>query len=71
MTKKKIINELKKFCEHELWATKRFNYNPHDAITRCHGAVMFVINMDDYFDADLARWWNDKMLPQFRELERR
>lgn len=71
MTMKKIIYELKNFCEHELWMVKHLNLNPHKAETRCFGAVMFVINMDNYFYEDLTKWWNNKMRPQFEELKRR
>lgn len=40
--------------------------------TRCYGIIMFAINelFDDY-NEELAKWWDDEMLPKFRELERR
>ena len=69
MSKEQIATKLKEFCKHELWAVKRFGYDPHAAVTRCYGAVMFVINMDG-FDDELGTWWDDEMLPKFRELER-
>ena len=68
MTKEQIANKLKEYCKHELWAVDHFGYDPHAAVTRCYGAVMFVINMDD-FDDELGKWWDDEMLPKFRELE--
>ena len=39
--------------------------------TRCYGVIMFAINelFDDY-NEELAKWWDDEMLPKFRELEK-
>jgi len=40
--------------------------------TRCYGVIMFALNelFDDY-NEELAKWWDDEMLPKFRELEMR
>ena len=42
------------------------------SIHRCYGVIMFAINdlFEDY-NKELAEWWDDEMLPRFRELERR
>lgn len=42
------------------------------SIHRCYGVIMFAINnlFEDY-NKELAEWWDDEMLPKFRELERR
>lgn len=69
MTKEQIANKLKEYCEHELKMVKRFGYDPHAAVTRCYGATMFVINDIDDFDDELGKWWDNEMLPKFRELE--
>ena len=60
--------KIKEYCYHELEMCKRWGYDPQQALTRCYGAVMFVINMDG-FDEELGKWWDDEMLPKFRELE--
>ena len=70
MTKEQIANKLKEYCEYELRNVEHFGYDPHTATTRCYGAVMFVINIDD-FDEELGKWWDNEMLPRFRELEMR
>lgn len=47
----------------------------HNALTRSFGILMFAIN--DLLDYDseesltIQKWWDDEMLPKFRELERR
>lgn len=71
MTKEKIIEELKAYCEYEYNLTKMGGYDIQSSVTRCYGAVMFVINMNDSFDAETGKWWDDEMLPKFRELEER
>lgn len=47
----------------------RFKLNPTQAIDRCYGVVMFVLNaiLDEY-DESLADWWDNEMLPKFRNL---
>lgn len=64
-----IKQKLKEYCEYEIKCVQNLGYNPHEATTRCYGATMFVLNMDNY-DEELAKWWDDEMLPRFRELER-
>jgi len=70
MTKEQITIKLKEYCEHQLQEVDRFGYNPYAAVTQCYGAIMFVINMDN-FDDELNKWWSDEMLPKFRKLEER
>lgn len=60
--------KIKAYCEKEYENVLKWGYNPHEAMTRAYGAIMFVINYHDY-DEDLAKWWEDVMLPKFRELE--
>lgn len=40
--------------------------------TRCYGIIMFALDtlFDDY-NEELGKWWDNEMLPKFRELERR
>ena len=47
------------------------NYNIKSAIDRCYGVIMFGCNVlfKDY-NEELAKWWDDEMLPKFRELEK-
>lgn len=69
MTREEITNKLKEYCNYEIDCVKRHGYDPHNAVTRCYGAVMFVLNLDD-FDDELGKWWDDEMHSKFRELER-
>ena len=63
-------DKVKKYCEWEYMNASKRGYNPHEATTRCHGALMFVLNFtENTYDKDLADWWDDEMLPRFRELE--
>ena len=64
--------KLKNFCRQEYSNCKNWGGDVEKAIDRCYGAMMFVINncFDD-FNEDLGKWWDDEMLPKFRELERR
>lgn len=47
----------------------------HNALTRSFGIVMFAINELLDYDSEEAKiiseWWDNEMLPKFRELERR
>lgn len=64
MTKEYLITKVKEYCEYELDYTRRHG-NVNLALTRCYGAVMFVGNLDG-FDEELGKWWDDVMLPRFR-----
>ena len=63
---------LKNYCKEQFANCKNHNANVEKAIDRCYGALMFCINncFDDY-NKNLAKWWDDEMLPKFRELKRR
>ena len=65
-------NKLKRYCMTEYYTVYYHGGNIEKAIDRCYGAMMFCINncFDDY-NENLAKWWDDEMLPKFRELERR
>lgn len=67
-----IEAKLKKYCMKEYYNYYYHGGNLEKAIDRCYGAMMFAINncFDD-FNEDLGKWWDDEMLPKFRELERR
>lgn len=64
--------KLKSYCMNEYYNLYHHGGSVEKAIDRCYGAVMFAINncFDDFND-DLGRWWDNEMLPRFRELERR
>lgn len=63
-------DKVKKYCEWEYMNALKRGHDPHEATTRCYGALMFVLNFsEDTYDEDLANWWDDEMLPKFRELE--
>ena len=42
----------------------------HDSIERAYGVMMFAINnlFDDY-NEELGEWWENEMLPKFKELK--
>lgn len=62
--------KLKEYCEYELENVEKRGYNPHEAVTRCYGALMFILNYaGNAFDDELGNWWDDEMLPRFREFE--
>lgn len=46
------------------------NCSAFHAVDRCYGVIMFAINnlFEDYND-ELGKWWDDEMLPKFRDLE--
>ena len=64
--------KLKNFCRQEYSNCKNWGGDVEKATDRCFGAVMFCINncFDD-FNEELGKWWDEEMLPKFRELERR
>ena len=68
----KMKNKIKSFCMSECDLVYYHGGNLEKAIDRCYGAVMFCINncFNDY-NEELAKWWDDEMLPRLRELERR
>lgn len=47
----------------------------HNALSRSFGIMMFAINELLDYDSEesltIQKWWDDEMLPRFRELERR
>lgn len=58
--------KVKEYCYHELEMCKRWGYDPQQAVTRCYGAVMFVLSIES--DDGLDWWWDNEMHPRFREL---
>lgn len=66
-------NKVKAWIEKEYDFLKRNKTVPvQPAIHRCYGVMMFATNnlFEDY-NENLGNWWDDEMLPKFRELERR
>lgn len=61
---------LKNFCKEQFNDCKNHGGSVEKAIDRCYGAMMFCINncFPDYND-NLGKWWDDTMLPKFRELQ--
>ena len=62
--------KVKKFCHREYKMCKLFGCDVKEAVTRCYGAVMFVLSIEpDENETDgLAYWWDNEMHPAFREL---
>ena len=70
-----IIENVTTWIENEYKSCTVYHSNPHKALTRSYGVVMFVINVLLEYDSEEAKiiekWWDDEMLPKFRELERK
>ncbi len=66
-----MVEKVKAWCEHEFHSALKFQADAHSAMTRCYGVVMFVSNEVLGYDTpegkELATWWDDEMLPRFRE----
>ena len=46
------------------------NCSASHAVDRCYGVIMFAINnLFTEFNEELSKWWEDEMLPKFRDLE--
>lgn len=70
-----ITEKVTIWIESEYKSCITYHSNPHEALTRSYGVVMFAINMLLKYDSEEAKiienWWDDEMLPKFRELEER
>ncbi len=70
-----ITEKVTIWIESEYKSCVTYRSNPHEALTRSYGVIMFAINMLLKYDSEEAKiiekWWDDEMLPKFRELERR
>lgn len=66
MMREDIITKVKNYCDYELKGIDKFGYDANAALTRCYGAVMFIVHAFDAYD-ELGPWWNDEMHPKFRE----
>ena len=66
-----MVEKVKAWCEYELHLVLKSWADAHSAMTRCYGVVMFVSNEVLGYDTpegkELATWWDDEMLPRFRE----
>lgn len=66
--------KVKEWIEREYKDVIKFgdNCSARHAIDRCYGVIMFAINnLFEDFNDELSHWWDDEMLPKFRELEER
>ena len=73
-----MVEKVKAWCEYELKNVTKYRTSPaftlfvSNATTRCYGIVMFVSNSLLGYDTpegkELATWWDDEMLPRFREV---
>ena len=63
--------KVKEFCYRELKNCKAWGSDPQQALTRCYGAVMFVLSVEpdeDESTESLGWWWDNEMHPCFREI---
>ena len=67
-------NKVKSYIEKEYELSKKYCKSADSvrcAINRCYGIIMFALNeLFDDPNYNLNNWWDDKMLPKFRKLER-
>ncbi len=70
-----ITEKVTTWIENEYKNCTTYHSNPHEALARSYGVVMFAINVLLEYDSEEAKiiekWWDDEILPKFRELERR
>lgn len=66
MTREELITKVKNYCNYELKGIDKFGYDPNFSLSRCYGAVMFIVAAFDAFD-ELGPWWNNEMHEKFRE----
>lgn len=70
-----ITEKVTVWIENEYKGCVTHHSNPHDALTRSYGVMLFAINELLDYDSEEAKiiikWWDDEMLSKFRELERR
>lgn len=87
MTKIDVVTKVKKWIEYDYKSTERYVFSNsslaykngketiYNALTRSFGIVLFAINELLDYDSEeslmIQKWWDDEMLPKFRELERR
>ena len=61
---------LKNFCKEQYSSCKNYGGDIEKAIDRCYGALLFCINnCFPSYHSELGNWWDDEMLPKFRELQ--
>lgn len=68
----KMEDKVKAWIEMEYKDQLRYgdNCSASHAVDRCYGVIMFAINnLFTDFNKELAKWWDDEMLPKFRDLE--
>lgn len=62
--------KVKQWIEREYKDVRLHHGNVPMVINRCYGVLMFVINeLFDEYNEQLARWWDNKMLPKFRAID--
>lgn len=57
-----------RYCMAQYYQIYYHGGNIEKAIDRCFGALMFLNNCFEGYDATLNKWWDDEMLPKFRTL---
>ena len=65
-------DKVKEWIEYEYNSTKKWgdDCSVRHAIDRCYGVIMFAINSCfDKYNEELAKWWDNEMLPKFKKLE--
>lgn len=67
--KNKMVDDLKRYCEEQINGIKH-GYDPHQAVTRAYGAVMFFLSVfpDDEEYEGIGWWWDNECHPRFYEL---
>lgn len=63
--------KIKDYCEKEYRDCIRYDSDVEKATDRAFGAVMFYLNYCTDYDESIGKWWDDEMLPKFRELKMR
>ena len=63
--------KVKEYCYHELKMFKLWGGDVNQLMTRCYGAVMFVLyaEPDEDEHGGLTEWWDEEMHPILRELQ--
>lgn len=67
-----MFEKVKAWCEYEIENVEKRGYNARNAVMRCYGITMFVANELLGYDSpegqELAKWWDDEMIPRFQKL---
>ena len=64
-----MLEKLKAYCEYEMTCAKSGRYDINGCITRCYGAVMFLMSSGLDNEEEIGDWWDNDMHERFRELQ--